>query len=1084
MTRPEHAANPPSSGSPPPSAWVVRWPVLLLRAVWTLLAVVAVLIIAGYGLLQYAVARVVADLVGSAVPGKVEYRLVRVTPWELVVADVRLPGDGAPRAAVLAVRFDPLRVISGDIDVVRIAGLHLTVAIAADGVKVPGLPAGGGNDATWWRGLPARIELTDAVLHLDLAGSPRNLPMSAVLRRQGDTLHVQFNSGPGEWTASGQLHAAATPAGQLTFQTDGTARLPATLALTLVQNLAPQTRLPDSSLLLDGQLVVTWVGSGGAQPPRWQLAARTEQLSAAVFDLGHARDVHAELTATLADGRWRFDGQLSARLATPHLAGEQSLTATAAWHDDQLHATAALAGPDLTADLARLTARRSADGSWVLGGVARFAWTPDARWLGRLPTPGLELHRPRVVCGDVQFTYAGGWTATVSDLTVTADRIVFGEPGPASVRWTFDRPQLHTASAAVAWSPGTPLSVSTGQLVLHTVLTPPLPGFDVAGGVAVQATAPAAHMVWTDPGGPELAVPELALDAACPSLALHGVGWLGRSPADDLRVDDPKLALRLSLQHSTAQTRLTLTQQAALSWSALHVAGTVTAGPAAIEVSPDPERPLLQLGDATASTSASLRLREPRVRAADADWAARGIDLQLQLTRQTSHPWTLDGRVRVDDLHVRHADAGFAVEGLDLEVPLAARFESDATSPPTEGRFTVRSLLYRDRPFPGVTGTLFLSPTALWAGLDWPVLTEGVVKASASVDWRRDVVTQLDVWLPEFDFTRADEIRSLLPDALATADIRGRFAAKLSYYINPETVVRWGEIEVRNGSLRSRELDAELLGVSGRVWTRSFSPLETPPGQTVSVERARLGRFDVRNGRVDFRLDPGDILFVESARFEYADGEVTARGFRVQPGRGAADVVVYADNLDIGRLAAQFSDGRISGSGRLYARLPLTVVWPQRVELGSGYIYAEASGNPGPAGVLRLTGYAQDIGRLVGLSMGGPSGDPARDAAVRQVQTRVTDALVEFGFTSLTLDLTRPEQGPLTVTIRTTGRGPTAAPTPPTPAPAPPTRGRTRPPPSPTPAPASQELNLTFNVTGLEALVNAYLGLRQTGLGF
>jgi len=232
--------------------------------------------------------------------------------------------------------------------------------------------------------------------------------------------------------------------------------------------------------------------------------------------------------------------------------------------------------------------------------------------------------------------------------------------------------------------------------------------------------------------------------------------------------------------------------------------------------------------------------------------------------------------------------------------------------------------------------------------------------------------------------------------------------------------------------------------------------LETPAGQRLTVERGRLGKFEVQDGKVDFRLDPGNIIFVESAVFGYAGGEVAARGFRVQPGRSAADLVVYADNLDIATIAERLSEKKVSGSGKLYARLPVSVVWPERINLGTGYVYAEASGRAGPTGSLRFTGFAVQIADLVGKSIG--SGGTAGQATTEQIKERVTGALVDFGFSSLTLDLIKPADKPLTLSIKTTGKGPAVT--------------------------GGQELDLTFNVTGLEELANRYLGLKGAGIGF
>lgn len=1115
----------------------------LWLGVWTFLATAAVLLVVTYVALLWTVSRFVSQLAATAIPGGVAYRIVRVTPWELELADIRLPGAKAPHAALLSLRFTPRRVVRGEVDAVSIVGLRLHASLGPDGMTMTSLPAGGG-DSDWLLQLPARIDVQDAVVELATAEGGVSLPLSGSVVRQASVVRFHAAGNAGDVDAEATAVLTRLPGGTLDLQTQGRAMVPVAAAMKLWP-----TTMAGRPLLASGRLAMEWRGStslaasqasstrasvgassagnsavvpslpiSGDNSPSgtWQLLIRSDNVAAVWADpldqgqLIHLRRLGGALTFGRTAGATSLSGELDAELLAPgQVSGMHRVQATLHGDARAMSLTAAVSGPNLAIMASRLDARQDEAGAWVLGGDAKASWTPEDRHLDTLLRGiGIELRDLKGLTGEIRFTYNGHWTAVVTDLRTGAGELQWHGPYAGQVSLT--DVQLATQSLVLSWANDGPWTAVASGLALSGSLSSAVPGLELAGGASLTATADSAQV--SGSGGRQLAVavPRAVVTAACPELRLTHAGPFGLLHNDLLVARELQLRLPLDVHVEPGRIHLSLAESAELRWASLHAgaaghgpsagnsgpdvtaisennagesaANGVRVGPAAVSIAPEESSPLVHASAGRAAAAARFNLLSIHVVAQGFDFRAAQLALAARLSTHDAEPWTFDGRLGVRGLSVDHPGLGLGLHDIDLDLPLQGLPGATSASAPTEGRFSAGRVVYNGRELPGITGTVFSSPTALWAGVDWPLLTEGVVKASAALDWSGDLVTQLDIWLPEFDFTRAEDLRAFLPEALATADIRGRFSAKVSYYIDPETVVRWGEIEVRNGWLRSRELDAELVGVSGRVWTRSFDPLETPPGQTLSVERARLGRFEVRNGQVDFRLDPGDLIFVESARFGYAGGIVAARGFQVQPGRGAADLVLYADDLDIAQLAAQFSDGRVSGSGRVYARLPVSVVWPQRVDLGTGYIYAQASGIPGQAGTLRLTGYAQDIGRLVGMSMGGPTGDPTRDAAMQQVQRRVTDALVEFGFNSLTLDLLRAQDGPLTVTIRTNGRGLVTS-LPPAAAPAAAARDRRRPPPASGP-PSAQELDLTFNVTGLERLINAYLGLRQSGVGF
>jgi hypothetical protein len=407
----------------------------------------------------------------------------------------------------------------------------------------------------------------------------------------------------------------------------------------------------------------------------------------------------------------------------------------------------------------------------------------------------------------------------------------------------------------------------------------------------------------------------------------------------------------------------------------------------------------------------------------------------------------LDGFVSVQHAEVSHAASGLTLEDVSLRLPV----NLDAMVP-REGSMHVGRVKHNGADVRGdVTARMFVTRSRLWADVTWPLLSEGEVKASADFYFlpqaRFGIAGTVKAWVPRFEFTKAAELRALLPGAIADADVTGRFDAEVGYSLGTDgTEQRWGTVNVENASLNSKSLDADLSGVSGLVSLRSFDPLESHPGQRLSVKSARLGKYAIRDGGGHFRLDPGGIIFVEDAAFAFAGGEVSARGFRIQPSRQAVEMVVYADGLDLGKLASTVSDGRVNGTGKVYARLPVSVVWPERIRPGTGYVYAE-----GGDGRISLGVNAADVAALLGASAQG-------DANQQLLKERITGALTSFGYSQLSLTFTRDEQATdpakaLIASLRFAGKGPEKL--------------------------GGQVLDLTFNFTGVEDLLSAALLIKR-----
>src|SRR5688500_9466524 len=165
------------------------------------------------------------------------------------------------------------------------------------------------------------------------------------------------------------------------------------------------------------------------------------------------------------------------------------------------------------------------------------------------------------------------------------------------------------------------------------------------------------------------------------------------------------------------------------------------------------------------------------------------------------------------------------------------------------------------------------------------------------------------------------------------------------------------------------------------------------------------------------------------------------------PGTPVIDFVAYGDGLKVGEILDDLGgQGRFSGRGRMFGKIPVRVDWPS-VTLGTGYL----SSVPGVTGELRVTD-AELGGKLLDQS------DPrfATNREMATVKRRFLRALTDFEYDAFRINFERSEGG-LTMRMFTSGKG----------------RVPDRPGETP------QELSLTVNVNGAQDLIDSALVLKR-----
>lgn len=293
------------------------------------------------------------------------------------------------------------------------------------------------------------------------------------------------------------------------------------------------------------------------------------------------------------------------------------------------------------------------------------------------------------------------------------------------------------------------------------------------------------------------------------------------------------------------------------------------------------------------------------------------------------------GTLRLADVAGRHPSQRLDFSELTAEIPFSNVAED---GPP--GRFDVGTIWWGDDLVPGFSGTLSMKESRVHVGLEWPVLDGVTATAAGWIDpIARIPEGELEFRVPRFVVTDsnqpADVFGRLDGARLGGAmELDGRIAIK-GARVDPRITLTLDDV-----SVSSEAWDASAEGVNAAVTIDSFEPLSTPGNQTLSVRAAKLGRLEVKDGELAFRLEGARSLFIERTVWGWAGGQLYAHAIRFDPERPQLDVTVFADHLSLRELAVIVADGKFTGDGTFYGRLPVSLDWP-KISYGSGFLYAE-----------------------------------------------------------------------------------------------------------------------------------------------
>ncbi len=208
------------------------------------------------------------------------------------------------------------------------------------------------------------------------------------------------------------------------------------------------------------------------------------------------------------------------------------------------------------------------------------------------------------------------------------------------------------------------------------------------------------------------------------------------------------------------------------------------------------------------------------------------------------------------------------------------------------------------------------------------------------------------------------------------------------------------DLLVRLQDLRFEAAGAKVSNLSGAVRITGLWPPATAPRQAVTATVALAG-LPPAKVHVEGQLTAKPALALATASLELAGGTIAAEPFDLDPAAPRIDTAIDIAGLDLGELTKLLAVDGLSGSGRLSGRVPLTID-RGKVTVRAGRLAAEAPG------VLRYD----------------PKSPPKEIDAAGQAGALALQALRDFHYDALTLELDKEVGGRGTVVIHLDGRNP------------------------------------------------------------
>jgi hypothetical protein len=339
------------------------------------------------------------------------------------------------------------------------------------------------------------------------------------------------------------------------------------------------------------------------------------------------------------------------------------------------------------------------------------------------------------------------------------------------------------------------------------------------------------------------------------------------------------------------------------------------------------------------------------------------LSLATRFDRRGGQAPGMSGRLQLSGGRLHHGPSDILLSGIRLDLPHA----SDRVPANDPGRLSIDRIQYDQIALGGLDGRISREPDALVLDADhasavFPNLV-AAVRGRLHTSGSTMPAASLRVDLPAYTLPAGYNLGRLLPD-LNGATVSGTLSASGLAAVSASGLSGRVDVDLKGGRL---DMAGERITVEGVDTSLHFTELprvRSAPAQSLTFERAAMGRIVVDGGRIDFQVESPDTVLVEKGRLHWCGGKVDAQSLRLTRGKQAYALSLYCQRLGLSRILAQLGAVNASGSGTVNGRIPVTYD-NGTIRFDDGFLFS----TPGEPGKIRLTG--TDI-----LTRGIPAGTP------------------------------------------------------------------------------------------------------------
>ncbi len=240
----------------------------------------------------------------------------------------------------------------------------------------------------------------------------------------------------------------------------------------------------------------------------------------------------------------------------------------------------------------------------------------------------------------------------------------------------------------------------------------------------------------------------------------------------------------------------------------------------------------------------------------------------------------------------------------------------------------------------------------------------------------------------------------LVPRLEAVERVSGTLGGEIRLAWDPNGV-RESQADLMLHELSFGYSGTRISGVAGRLRLESLLPLLTRGSQTLRVRAIESAGVKLTDAELHFRVLDGPVLLLRDADFAMAGGHLRLGETRIDPAAARHRLDVEVDALDLAELLGLLGVEGVSGSGRVTGSLPIEVV-------RDGVVVSQGTLRATGPGVLRI----RSPQVRAALESGG-------EGALLLV-----DALEDFHFESLEVEVEVPERGTSLLRLNLLGNNP------------------------------------------------------------